>query len=556
MSKKPKRRIKMSEQNKLSRRQFIKRAAIAGAAVASTSVLGTTPAAFAQQGAPAKWDMETDVVIVGYGGAGGYAAINAADAGANVIMIEKYPADTATEVRHTPSSRYAGGICVCAKDAKEGSIALDALSFGTTPKDVCDAWGEGAARNVAYLRSLSANVKTESPGPEYPDPTWDVGEYPELPGGHTIGTSTVQGGGPRMFQILMANVVKRADKIKVLYETPGKRLIQDPNTKEILGVVATQAGKEITIRAKRAVALTTGGFEYDEEMKANFLRGYPSWFYTNPNATGEGIRMGQAVGGALWHMNAISARAVPYHKDWKKGIGVTLALPYFIVNKYGERWFYERPWPSHNAWVEFVNFSSETAEYKASPAWIIYDDTSAKPLLARNSKGYLGLNSQANLQYFEPERSKDGSEEVAKGWLLRGNTPEELALQIMKDPENYGRMKPEVLKETFTRFNRYCAAGVDAEFGRRKDGLVPLLKPPYFAVKIYPGGPNTQGGLKKNAKGQVVDAFNNPIPRLYCAGENGSVYGFLYPTGGGNICEMTIFGQVIGKAMAAEKPLA
>jgi succinate dehydrogenase/fumarate reductase flavoprotein subunit len=225
-----------------------------------------------------------------------------------------------------------------------------------------------------------------------------------------------------MFQVMMQNVQKRAANIKVMYETPGKRLIQDPNTKEIVGVVATQGGKEITIKAKRAVALCTGGFEYDEEMKANFLRGYPSWFYTNPNNTGEGIRMGQAVGGALWHMNSISARAIPYHKDWIKGIGVTQALPYFIVNKYGQRWFYERPWPSHNAWVEFVNFSSHTAEYKAIPAWFIYDDTSPKPLLARNSKGFLG--DTKTLQYWEPERSKDMSEEVKKGWILRGNTPE------------------------------------------------------------------------------------------------------------------------------------
>lgn len=542
----------MSNQSLFTRRQFMKNAAVVSAGVLAATQVPNL--AYAQQTSPAKWDFETDVVIVGYGGAGAHAAINAADAGANVIMIEKYPGDTATEIRHIPSSRYCGGLCVTAQDAKDASDTLYALSFGTTPKDVCDAWGEGAVKNIAYLNQLAEAVKTESPGEVYPEPTWGTGEYPEMPGGKTIGTSTVKGGGPRMFQILMANVAKRADKIKVMYETPGKRLIQDPNTKEILGVVATQGGKEITIKAKRAVALTTGGFEYDEDMKANFLRGYPSWFYTNPNNTGEGIKMGQAVGGDLWHMNAISARAIPHHPDWIKGIGVTQALPYFIVNKYGQRWFYERPWPSHNAWVEFVNFSSKTAEYKASPAWFIYDDTSAKPLLARNSKGYLGLTG-TTLQYWEPERSKDMSEEVAKGWILRGNTPEELAAEILKDPENNGRMTPEALKDTFTRFNRYCTAGVDPEFGRQKESLVPLLKPPYFAVKVYPGGPNTQGGLRKNAKGQVVDSFGNAIPRLYSAGENGSVYGFLYPTGGGNVCEMTIFGQVIGKAMAGEKPV-
>ncbi len=540
----------MSDQNKISRRDFIKGAAAGAVTVAGASTLSALGArsAYAQTTIPAKWDFETDVVVIGYGGAGAIAAINAADAGAKVILLEKYPGDTATEVRHTPSSRYCGGLCVTAKDAKEASTHLFALSFGTTPKDVCDAWGEGAVKNWSYINSLILDG-----GDKYPEPTWGTGEYKaELPGGQTIGTSTVPGGGPRLFQILMQNVVKRADKIQVMYETPGKRLIQDPNTREVLGVVATQGGKEITIKAKRAVALTTGGFEYDEEMKANFLRGYPSWFYTNPNNTGEGIRMGQAVGGALWHMNSISARAIPHHPDWIKGIGVTLAQPYFFVNKYGKRWFYEVPWPSHNAWVEFVNFSSKTGEYQADPAWIIYDDSSAKPLLARNSKGFLG--NTKTLQYWEPERSKDMSEEVKKGWILRANTPEELAAQIAKDEENEGRMKPEVLKATFETYNKYCAAAKDAEFGRDPKSLIPLAKPPFFAVKVYPGGPNTQGGLKKDAKGHVVDPFGAAIPRLYCAGENGSVYGFLYPTGGGNVCEMIVFGQVIGKNMAAEKP--
>ena len=413
----------MSDQKKLNRRDFLRGAVMSGAGLAAASTLGvgaaaagagseSSSSALCLSTLPSHWDYEADVVIVGYGGAGAIAAINAADAGAKVIMLEKYPADTATEVRHVPSSRYAGGICVTVKDAEEGSKALYALSHGTTPKDVCDAWGEGASRNVAYLNSLGA---------EFPAPTWDRAEYPELPGGRTIGTSTVPGGGPRMFQVFMQNVEKRADSIRVMYETPGKRLIQDPNTKEIVGVVATQAGRDINIKAKKAVALTTGGFEFDEEMKANFLRGVPSHFYANPNNTGEGIRMGQAVGGALWHMNAISARAIPYHKDWIKGIGITLALPYMIVNKYGERWFYENPWPSHNAWVEFVNFSSHTAEYKASPAWIIYDDSSTKPLLARNSKGYLG--NTRDLQYWEPERSKDMSEEVKKGWILESQHP-------------------------------------------------------------------------------------------------------------------------------------
>lgn len=84
--------------------------------------------------------------------------------------------------------------------------------------------------------------------------------------------------------------------------------------------------------------------------------------------------------------------------------------------------------------------------------------------------------------------------------------------------------------------------------------MIPVKKGPFYALKMYPGGPNTQGGPRKNAKSQVVDPSGNPIPHLYAVGELGSVYGFLYPTGGGNLSEMIAFGRVAGENVATEKP--
>lgn len=71
---------------------------------------------------------------------------------------------------------------------------------------------------------------------------------------------------------------------------------------------------------------------------------------------------------------------------------------------------------------------------------------------------------------------------------------------------------------------------------------------------MYPGGPNTQGGPKKNARAQVVDSNDRPIPRLYAVGELGSIYGFLYPTTGGNLCEMIVFGRIAGQNAVREEP--
>lgn len=537
----------------MTRRNLIREAAAAAAGIAGAASVASIPAFAAEgvdhsaAGIPESWDYETDVVVVGYGGAGAVTAITAADDGAEVIILEKYPNDTDTEVRHTPSARFCGAFCVCVNDVEEGSKALEALSYGTTPKDVCDAWAEGAYRNVEWWHSIGDT--------DFPEATFDVGEYPDMPGGHSIGISRDPGSGMHMFQVLKQNIEERlADKITVLWETAGTRLIMNHETQEIVGAVGMTAdGAEINVKARKGVVICTGGFEWNEDMKRNFLRGYPSWFYCNPNNNGDGIQMGQAVGGALWHMNAISARAIPYHPDWPKGTQVRLNEPYIFVNKYGKRWFYESPWPAHNAWVEFVNFSSDTAEYKASPAWIIYDATSEKPLLKPQEKGYL-TDPEKDLQYWGPDGLDDEETAVKNGWLLRADTPEELAELIAADEEDSGRMTPEALAETIERFNGFCEQGEDEDFGRKPADLIPLSTPPYYAVKVYPGGPNTQGGLKKDAKGRVVDAFDEPISRLYCCGENGSVYGFLYPCGGGNVCEFTVFGQVCGHNVAAEEP--
>ena len=79
----------MSKKNPITRREFFKDAAIAGAAVAATGVLHTTPAEAVP--VPKKWNKEADVVVIGYGGAGASAAIMAVDEGAKVLILEKAP---------------------------------------------------------------------------------------------------------------------------------------------------------------------------------------------------------------------------------------------------------------------------------------------------------------------------------------------------------------------------------------------------------------------------------------------------------------------------------
>ena len=77
----------------------------------------------------------------------------------------------------------------------------------------------------------------------------------------------------------------------------------------------------------------------------------------------------------------------------------------------------------------------------------------------------------------------------------------------------------------------------------------PLETAPYYALQIYPALINTQGGPRRNDKAQILDAFGEPIPRLYSSGEMGSLWGIIYQ-GAGNNAESLVFGRIAGENAA------
>jgi succinate dehydrogenase/fumarate reductase flavoprotein subunit len=82
--------------------------------------------------------------------------------------------------------------------------------------------------------------------------------------------------------------------------------------------------------------------------------------------------------------------------------------------------------------------------------------------------------------------------------------------------------------------------------------MAPLVKPPFYAVEVYPCLLNTQGGPKRNEKAQILDTNGKIIKRLYSAGELGSMFNILYP-GAGNVSECLAYGRIAGRNAAAEK---
>ena len=109
------------------------------------------------------------------------------------------------------------------------------------------------------------------------------------------------------------------------------------------------------------------------------------------------------------------------------------------------------------------------------------------------------------------------------------------------------------LVETVNKYNQCCAAGEDPDFGRLSETLIPIKTPPFYAMELTIGNINTNGGPVHNKASQTLDRDGKPIPRLYSAGELGSIFGFLYNSGH-NLPEALAFGRIAGMNTAVLTP--
>jgi FAD binding domain-containing protein len=197
---------------------------------------------------PHQWDIETDVVVAGFGAAGFAASVTAHDLGAKVLILEKAP-----EGQHGGNTRVAGQGYLNTSSADKAAAYLRALCGPyAVPEPMVQVWAEEMCRNNDWLASLGGDPQEHQHQP--------VGiEFPDLPGADcdhkfhdcpTYGYSYTW----KLFERLV-----KERPIPILYETPARELIQHDVTKEILGVRAQRGEKLIYVKARRAVVLTCGG---------------------------------------------------------------------------------------------------------------------------------------------------------------------------------------------------------------------------------------------------------------------------------------------------------
>ena len=496
---------------------------------------GAKPAKSQDTAPVKKWDIETDAVIIGTGFAGLVAGITAHDAGAKALILEKAP-----KKYEGGNSKVSGNIWWTPTNVDEAVKYITAMCYGLTDQDSIKALARGMFENNEWLEKMG--IEPKPLGMFQP-------EYPELPGSETVRTYfnfNAKGTfGGNLYFPLRKQVSDRG--IPVMYQTAANELVQNEK-REIIGIKAESEGKQLAIKARRGVILACGGFEFAEDIQQQYLPGWPMYGRGSTYNTGDGIKMAQQAGAALWHMNnALAGVGAIIIDDADLGkIPIPISLSessYILTDQLGKRFMDESIRSRHGLGEKehLIFFDPiKTQSFTRIPCYAVFDARILKRPL-----GSKGMKIGWYNWYTRYEWSSDNSAEIEKGWIIKGDTVQELASKfgIISDS----------LHKTITTYNQYCDTGIDSEFGRKKTSLTKIHQPPYVALELYPVMYNTQGGPRRNALCQVVDPFDNAIPRLYSAGELGSFWGWMY-NGGGNNSECLVTGRIAGANAASLSP--
>jgi len=330
--------------------------------------------------------------------------------------------------------------------------------------------------------------------------------------------------------------IVRDMRIPVRLNTPITRVIKEDG--EVVGAEVSGPDGPITIRTRAGVMLGTGGFARNTEWREKY-HGVPGYTSAPVGDLGTGIQVGIDAGGDVALMDdAWWGASIPLPNGETLFVLNERSDPYsMMVDQSGRRFVNESA-----SYIDVGHAILErNKETPAIPCWLIMD--------ARHRRKYLFNAAVTGLKELK-----------ANGTYITAPTLETLAIKLDMDPK--------VLRETTTRFNGFCATGVDEDFGRGNTAydnyygdpgvkpnpnLGPIEKGPFHAVKIVPGDLGTKGGLLTDEHARVIDTDGNVIPGLYAAGNTtASVMGRTYPGAGSTIGPATVFGY-LGGVHAAER---
>lgn len=449
-----------------------------------------------------------DVVVVGSGGAGFSAAIEAKEAGKSVVLIEKMPAVGGNTLisgaeMNVPNNWVQEKLGI--KGDSPEKMAEDTIKGGDELGDphMIQVMTENALDAATWLKD---DIKVEF----LDDQLFQFGGHSYkralIPKGHTG-------------QEVITKFRAKADKLEIPIKlnTTAKELIQENN--RITGVKAeNKEGQMITYKAKNGVVLTTGGFGSNVEMRKKYNEKMDESYMSTvtEGSTGDGIIMAEAVGADLTNMENIQTYPIC---NPKTGVISLLADTRFdgaiLVNQEGKRFVeeLERRDVISNAILE------QTGGY----TYQLWNDDINK---------ISGTMKVHEAEYEELLKQK---------MIVKADTLEEAAAFFDIDIQN--------LKETVKKVNQYAKDGKDEEFNHRGE-LVSLAKGPYYIEKAVPSVHHTMGGLVINDKTEVLNKDGQPIPGLYAAGELTGVIHGSNRLGGNAITDIIVFGRIAGQEVS------
>ena len=508
---------------------------------------GETAAETVEETEAAASDMECDIVIVGAGGAGLTAALQAVENGAeNVIIVEKMSMTGGNSVRST------GGMNAAKTPNQDANEFAENAGVEATLQSAAEDYADNADI-TALAETVQAQYDEYLANPEGYFDSVELFELDTLIGGHGLnnvelvkalaensadaivwlresqGADLSQVGqfggasvkrihkpvdeegktlsvGSYLIPILTANC-NESENIQILFETPATEIIMENGA--AVGVVVNDGENEFNIHAG-AVVLASGGFGGNNEMVAQYKPEYDGYITTNaPGIDGDGIVMGEAVGAATVDMDQIQLHPTvnpdtsALITEGLRGDGAIL------VNTNGERFIDE-------VGTRDVVSAAEFAQ-PGQMAYLIVDQAmvDASSVIA----GY-----------------------IKQGLTVSGETYEELAETLGIDPTTFA--------ETMNTWNGYVEAGEDPDFGRVSFAN-PLNTAPYYAIAVTPGVHHTMGGLEINTNAEVLSTEGEVIPGLYAAGEvTGGVHG-SNRLGGNAVADFVVFGRIAGASAQA-----
>ena len=442
-------------------------------------------------------ELETDIVIIGAGGAGMTAAINATQAGKKVILLEKMPYAGGNTTKAT-GGMNAAETHYQAEQGIEDSVEQfveDTMKGGhdINDRDLVTVMAANSAKGIDWLDSIGAPLPKVS-----------------FSGGATNKRIHSPEDGSGVGAYLVTSFLRTMDEldIQVMYDTRATSLMTLDGT--VVGVQASSDSANYTIRAK-AVILATGGFGNNEDMVVHYKPDLKGTVTTSaPGVTGDGILMAEAVGADLVDIDQIQLHPTVEQStsmlitEGVRGDGAIL------VNQEGKRFINE-------LLTRDVVSAGELAQ-PGSYAYIIFDQ-------------HLRDGLKAIEKY------------VSTGITVQGDTIEALAEQLDIDPAT--------LADTLKTWNQYVADGKDPDFDRTTGMDADLSQAPYYAIKIAPGIHHTMGGVKIDTSARVIDVNGKPIPGLFAAGEvTGGVHGGNR-IGGNAVADIVVFGNVASQSAVA-----